>query len=284
MRKLKKRIDYNQKTFELLEETLGEYFITFSSLMQVKNKSSVSDFCDDCIKRAFNITKMRNNLIEKNRKIIKLKFDIISFITYIGNNFVTNKKSLNNFLLLLNIYDIMRNYAGVKEDVFRNNFLDNDKLIKSINTLSNIYNIDINKIIDLDEVVLPDEIIEDFKKSISLLNHSLRKHTKYLFDFVNDKQLSNELTENIKKEAIKIAKELEEIKDFQVKQVPEDTTIYIAIKSRLNSIDFIPKEYVVEDDEEIGEKIKNDIKYFKTNNTKILNGLKRYENLLIKGE
>ena len=109
MKKLKKKYDYNKLAFELLKEILDEYFLTFSSLCNVKNSIKIKDFCDSCISRAYKIVKIKDNYIEKNKRIKALKLDIVSFITYIGNTVVKNKKSLNNFLMILNVYDLIRN-------------------------------------------------------------------------------------------------------------------------------------------------------------------------------
>ena len=189
MKKLKKKYDYNKLAFELLKEILDEYFLTFSSLCNVKNSIKIKDFCDNCISRAYKIVKIKDNYIEKNKRIKALKLDIVSFITYIGNTVVKNKKSLNNFLMILNVYDLIRNYASVEKDEFREDLIENQILLKSINSLSELNNVKIQHLIDTNEVILPNEIIEDFNKIISLLKSSLNKHLIYLFDFVNDNQL-----------------------------------------------------------------------------------------------
>ena len=281
MKKLKKKYDYNKLAFELLKEILDEYFLTFSSLCNVKNSVKIKDFCDSCISRAYKIVKIKDNYIEKNKRIKALKLDIVSFITYIGNTVVKNKKSLNNFLMILNIYDLIRNYASVEKDDFRKDLIENQILLKSINSLSELNNVKIQHLIDINEVILPEEITEDFNKIISLLKSSLKKHLIYLFDFVNDNQLFKELKSTVIDNGQKI---VEENKNYNLEPIKEDYAFYIAIKSRLLGLNFDLNEYITEANNDKIEEVKKDLKTFKSNNTKITNLLKRYEKLLLEGE
>lgn len=281
MKKFKKKYDYNKLSFELLKEILDEYFLTFSSLCNVKNSIKIKDFCDNCINRAYKIVRIKDNYIEKNKRIKALKLDIVSFITYIGNTVVKNKKSLNNFLMILNVYDLIRNYASVEKDEFRKDLIENQTLLKSINSLSELNNVKIQHLIDTKEVILPNEIVEDFNKIISLLKSSLKKHLIYLFDFVNDNQLFKELKSTVIENGQKI---VEENKNYNLEPIKEDYAFYIAIKSRLLGLNFDLDEYITEANNDKMEEVKKDLKIFKSNNTKITNLLKRYEKLLLEGE
>ena len=254
MKKLKKKYDYNKLAFELLKEILDEYFLTFSSLCNVKNSIKIKDFCDNCISRAYKIVKIKDNYIEKNKRIKALKLDIVSFITYIGNTVVKNKKSLNNFLMILNIYDLIRNYASVEKDEFREDLIENQILLKSINSLSELNNVKIQHLIDTNEVILPKEIIEDFNKIISFLKSSLKKHLIYLFDFVNDNQLFKELKSTVIENGQKI---VEENKNYNLEPIKEDYAFYIAVKSRLLGLNFDLNEYITEANNDKIEEIKN---------------------------
>ena len=78
--------------------------------------------------------------------------------------------------MILNVYDLIRNYASVEKDEFREDLIENQILLKSINSLSELNNVKIQHLIDTNEVILPNEIIEDFNKIISLLKSSLKKN------------------------------------------------------------------------------------------------------------
>lgn len=277
MRKLKKKIDYNQEAFNILEEILKEYFNQFAALCQVKNNKKIQTFCDNTIRFAFKIGKTQN-LIEKENLKRKMKIRVVSFLTYINNTYIKNRQSLTNFMMLLNTYDLIRNYAGVIEDSFRDN-LNNEKLLKSLEILNKMNNVSINGIIDINEVILPNNIVEDFKSITKLLTSSLNKHLQYLLDFVNDNQLYNDLKTKI---TIKCDDLVKETKDYNIQSIKEDFSFYLAIKARLLACDFSQEEYKIETKTE--EEIKKDLKYFKSNNTKINNLLKEYEKLLLEGE
>ena len=183
--------------------------------------------------------------------------------------------------MILNVYDLIRNYASVEKDEFREDLTENQILLKSINSLSELNNVKIQHLIDVNEVILPKEIIEDFNKIISLLKSSLKKHLLYLFDFINDNQLFKELKNTVIENGQKI---VEENKNYNLEPIKEDYAFYIAIKSRLLGLNFDLNEYITEANNDKMEEVKKDLKIFKSNNTKITNLLKRYEKLLLEGE
>lgn len=280
MRKIKKQLDVSEEVIKLLNETLEEYYIPFS-LMAKSEKEEIKEFYDKVLSKAIKISKIKNGTQEKRNELIQLRFDVVSFISFYSAKYIKNKNSLNNFVLLLIIYETIKFFsAGEKKDYFKEEIKDNPRLLKSINSLININNIHLEKTIDVNDLIYPEDIIKDLEKVKKNLSNMLFKHLRYLSPFINDNQLEKDLINKITYQCQLLKKDLDF--DHYDKTIREDFIIYIAIKSRLNSLKFDLDSYsgsgVVE------EEIKKDIKYLKTNLTNLNKSLSNYEKLVLEGE
>ena len=280
MRKIKKQLDVSEEVIKLLNETLEEYYIPFS-LMAKSEKEEIKGFYDKILNKTIKISKIKNGTQEKRNELIQLRFDVVSFISFYSAKYIKNKNSLNNFVLLLIVYETIKFFsAGEKKDYFKEEIKDNPRLLKSINSLININNIHLEKKIDVNDLIYPEDIIKDLEKVKKNLSNMLFKHLRYLSPFINDNQLEKDLINKITYQCQLLKKNLDF--DHYDKTIREDFIIYIAIKSRLNSLKFDLDSYsgsgVVE------EEIKKDIKYLKTNLTNLNKSLSNYEKLVLEGE
>lgn len=280
MRKIKKQIDKTDEVIELLTTTLDEYFTPFM-LMAKSEKPEVKSFYDSILSRAMKISKIKNGTQEKKNELITLRFDTVAFISLYSAKYIKNKNCLNNFVMMLIAYNVIQFFsAGEKVDYFKTEIQENNKLLKSVNNLIRLNWINLEKVVDKDDLIYPEDIIKDLEKVKKNMSNILFKHLRYLSPFINDNQLEKEIVNKIGYQCQLLKKEL----DFDAydEAIREDFLMYIAIRSRLNAINFDFDSYsgcgVVD------EEIKKDIKYFKTNLTYINKNIKNYEKLVLEGE
>lgn len=280
MRKIKKHPDESDECIKLLNEILDEYYIPFS-LMAKDSREEIRNFYNEILKRTLKINKLKNGTQEKKNECIQLRFDIVSFISFYSSKYIRNKNCLNNFVLLLIIYNIIQFFCPEKKiDYFKSEIKDNNRLIKSINTLIKLNGINLEKIIDKEDLIYPKDIINDLEKSKKTISNMLFKHLRYLSPFINDNQLERDLVRKINNQCSILRKDL----DFDVydETIREDFIIYIAIKSRLNALKFDKESYkhcgVIESE------IEKDLKYLKANLTNLNKTLINYEKLVLEGE